>query len=621
MTRALAGLTVVLLALRLYASRIVGFGDSEALYACWAIHPQPAYLDHPGLVGQVARAIGEGAVPTPASTHVVTAFVASTVPLLAFGAARAFGAKAAPAAAAAIVLAVVPEIAIGLFALTPDLLLAPLWLGSLAFAALGLRSGDGSSKVTNARAAALLAAGLLAGVATASKATGGLLVVALAVAYALVARRRDAAAAIARTIWPWAGLASGLVVLAPIVLYEAHTGWPLLRHRLGDMQNTWNPIANVAALLGGQLAYVSPVLVAVAFFVARDLFRERKSDALSTLLFAAFAVPFVPLVLFCLWSSGAEPHWLAPALLALPIHAARRVAAVPVKLTRIGAVLAGVMTLVAHAWVLSPTLDAMFPSSADPKVDIANELYGWPTAAQAVQDQMRAAATPFDPEGREVVVVGPHWTICAQLHAALPGIRVGCATSIRDDFDDWFPREEWRKASYVLWVTDNRFPGDGAEQLPAHVSVGHGRVQVYRGGRVARTFDLYLYGRTASGSRDEGPFVPVEAPRERVEEPGGDEHVRHAPLMRAGGEQRAVADGDQHAEHTEEPAEALVDREPDRGDREQSDEEDREDQLRDHREPRHRRMRDDQADELEPRGHGRDSGRDVPMLVPEIHEA
>src|SRR6185503_15989138 len=47
--------SVVLLAVRLAAARVVGFGDSEALYACYALHPQPAYLDHPGLVGLFAR--------------------------------------------------------------------------------------------------------------------------------------------------------------------------------------------------------------------------------------------------------------------------------------------------------------------------------------------------------------------------------------------------------------------------------------------------------------------------------------------------------------------------------------------------------------------------------------
>ena len=110
------------------------------------------------------------------------------------------------------------------------------------------------------------------------------------------------------------------------------------------------------------------------------------------------------------------------------------------------------------------------------------------------------AGTPFDPEGREVVVVGPHWTVCAQLQAGLPGIRVGCATPIPDDFDAWLPRSQWREAEHVLFVTDNRFPGDGAEQLPAHVKVAQSRVRILRGGRTARVFELSLYERRAQGS-------------------------------------------------------------------------------------------------------------------------
>jgi hypothetical protein len=114
---------------------------------------------------------------------------------------------------------------------------------------------------------------------------------------------------------------------------------------------------------------------------------------------------------------------------------------------------------------------------------------------------MKGAGTPFDPEGREVVVVGPHWTVCAQLQAGLPGIHVGCATPVPDDFDRWLPREHWRKAEHVLFVTDNRFPGDGGEQLPAHVQTGRSRVRVLRAGKTARIFELVLYERRASTLR------------------------------------------------------------------------------------------------------------------------
>jgi hypothetical protein len=57
---ALAVLSAALLAVRLVAAERVGFGDSEALYAAYAVHPQPAYLDHPGMIGLMAHALGGG---------------------------------------------------------------------------------------------------------------------------------------------------------------------------------------------------------------------------------------------------------------------------------------------------------------------------------------------------------------------------------------------------------------------------------------------------------------------------------------------------------------------------------------------------------------------------------
>jgi hypothetical protein len=462
--RALVVVTVVLVALHAYAAYHVGFGDSEALYAAWALHPQPAYLDHPGLLGIVARAIGGGSAPTPLRTHVVTTVIAAIVPWLVVFAAHRAGARKERAAAAGLAVALAPEIAIGLFALTPDLLLAILWLGALSLALVGTEL-------------ALVAAGLLAGIAASTKVTGLLLIVALAIAYLRTPRRG----------WGFAGLAAGIVVLLPVASYEAHLGFPMLRHRLVETQvGAGFAAKNVVLLLGGQLLYVSPLLAIAAGIVAADLVRHRNDDGASRILFLSFAIPIVPLVLLSAWSPVAEPHWIAPALLALPIHGARRGLA---RFVRPGIAVAAVMTLAGHLWALLPS--AVVPAS----MDITRELYGWPSAIDAIRRQMLAAATPYDPEGRELVVVGAHWTICAQIQAAMPDVRVGCASAIPDDFDRWFPRDAWRKADNVLFVSDDRFTTDGGGQLPAHVKIGESRVRYVRAGRTARIFELTLYGR------------------------------------------------------------------------------------------------------------------------------
>jgi hypothetical protein len=63
-----------------------------------------------------------------------------------------------------------------------------------------------------------------------------------------------------------------------------------------------------------------------------------------------------------------------------------------------------------------------------------------------------------------------------------------------------------------LFVTDNRFPGDGAEQLPAHTRLAQSRVRYLRGGRTARVFELYLYGRHGGAEldgKDVTPWSPI----------------------------------------------------------------------------------------------------------------
>jgi hypothetical protein len=483
---ALLAISAALLVVRLYAAGRVGFGDSEALYASYALHPQPAYLDHPGLVGLVMRTLGGGTAPAPALVHSITSFAATLVPWAMVLACRAAGATWPRAMTAALVFALVPEIAIGLFAMTPDLLLACAWIGAIGSAALALRSRPGTARA----AAAFAAAGLLAGVASAAKITGVTLLGALAAAYSTRPARGHA-----RTVAPWAGLAAGALVLTPVVAFEAARGWPMLHHRLVDTQSSAGlSLRNAAALLGGQIAYLSPLVAWLVVAAARKAWRDR-GDAVGSLLLACFGVPLVALLPVCLWSRVAEPHWIAPALLSLPLAAARASSAASRRLVVASCGVAAAMVAIAHAWVLVPALVSLAPGAYDARLDIANELYGWPLAVRAAREEALAAWTP-DPRKGDVVIVGPHWVVCAQLEAALRGdVPVGCATPVPDDFDDWWPRARWRAADTIIWVTDERF--GPPPSLPEHVLRGVRRVTVERGGRVARVFTIAVLVRRA----------------------------------------------------------------------------------------------------------------------------
>ena len=476
--------TLALFLVRLYAARVVGFGDSEALYATYAKFPQPAYLDHPGLVSVLASSLGGGTIPSPAAAHVATAALATVFPWFVVVVARQLGAATRPAAIAGLVVAATPEIGVGLFGMTPDLLLAFSWLAFLGLAAAALEAEPKSGRA----AALFLATGVIAGAAATAKVTGALLLPAMAIVVWLDAKHR-------RSPWPWLGVAAGLVPIARVVLFEAQSGWPMLRHRLVDTQHAAGfSLRNVGALFGGQLVYLSPVVAVLAVVVAVRLVRARRE---ARLLFWTFALSIVPLVILCLWSRVAEPHWLAPPLLALPLFAATK----PERFSKkavgpaIGVGLAFVVAV--YAWVLSPSLLRYAPKSYDAKVDITNELYGWPDATRAVGEMVQ------DAEGARGVkldawIVGPTWMTCAQLQAGSPAANVGCATEVRSDFDDWAPpAKTWKRADIIVFVsTDGRPPPDS---LRAFHLARTERVSVVRGGRIVRTFHLTLLEKLAAG--------------------------------------------------------------------------------------------------------------------------
>ena len=45
-------------------------------------------------------------------------------------------------------------------------------------------------------------------------------------------------------------------------------------------------------------------------------------------------------------------------------------------------------------------------NDVDPRADISSELYGWPRVVSDVREELRLAATPFDPEGHDAAIVG-----------------------------------------------------------------------------------------------------------------------------------------------------------------------------------------------------------------------
>ncbi|HLV22759.1 MAG TPA: glycosyltransferase family 39 protein [Polyangiaceae bacterium] len=484
-------LSLGLLALRLHVALRIGFGDAEALYVTYGLHPQPAYLDHPGFIGTLARLLAPaGDVAEATRVHVFTAMFATLVPWLGGAAARAAGASLEGVAKTTLALLLVPELSLGLFAFSPDLPLAAFWLLALALAAAALRQPDRSF----AALMATLGAGVAVGLATLSKASGALLGLAVLAAFLTKPARSRW-----RTPAPWAGLAVSLVLVAPVVVWEARQGFPMLEHRLVTTQaEAGLSFRNLAALIGGQLLYVTPPFLVGVAVLLRQLGRGRHLDAVSRLLWLATLVPAAVLIPLCLWSRVAEPHWLAPAYLAAAVELGRRPQAIGRRLGSACVATGVVAVLIGWIWVATDLPPKLLGDGYRARYDLANDLHAWGPGRRLLRD---AVADAMLQTRRLPVVVGPHWTVCAQAQAALgPRVPVGCHSPLPDDFDRWLPPERWQQAATVLYVSDDRFPADPQPLFPDRAVIGVGRAEVRRGGQVVRTLRVVRLDRSVGVS-------------------------------------------------------------------------------------------------------------------------
>lgn len=475
-------LSSTLLALRILAATRVGFGDAEALYVAYGLHPQPVYLDHPGLVGLVARALGGGGAPSPLRLHLATALAATLVPWVGVLAARCLGATARSAPLAGLALLAAPEITVGLFALTPDLLLAPLWLLAAGAWGRALRRHDEGARALSW----FLLAGCCAGLAAAAKVSGFLLLGAMFLSIFDPHRppRR-------RAPGPWIGLVCGALLSAPVLWGEVAMGFPMLTHRLVSTQREAGfSLRNVGAFLGGQLGYLSPLVAAAALLLGRWLVRQgRGLGAGPRWLLALLLVSGPPLALLCLWSRVAEPHWAAPAWLALALAFALPEAdAVVAPWLRRWALGSGVaLSLLVHGWTLTELAPRHLGGAYEGRYDLANDLLLWAELAPrvaAARDQLRVA------HGVEPVILAPHWIVAAQAAATGAGGRVSTVAclagsrGIPDDFCRWEPAAAWGSAP-LLWVSDDRFPLD-PPALEGRIRGPVEWIELQRGGRVVR---------------------------------------------------------------------------------------------------------------------------------------
>ena len=149
--------------------------------------------------------------------------------------------------------------------------------------------------------------------------------------------------------------------------------------------------------------------------------------------------------------------------------------------------------------MLVPASAGLLPEGREARLDIANELYGWPRALAVAREMITSERIGT---GSTPVIVTPHWVLAGQLAAGLgESVPVATDQGIPTDFDDWEPAAAWKKADSLLFVTDGRFPVDVGARFPDRHVTSERTVSVFRGGRIVRTFKLEMLGKLAVGSR------------------------------------------------------------------------------------------------------------------------
>ena len=437
------GLALALVAFGLARAALgswVGLGDAEAYYWTWAQRPAAGYLDHPPMIAWLVAASTAIGGDAPFWVRLPSALLfIGTLALVALLAAD----LGASSLAAVGLVALTPFLHIGGFGANPDVPLAFFGVAALLLA----RRGHA------------LMAGAALGLALLSKASA----VAYVPALAWLALRRPRL---------WLGAPVALVIAAPPLVWNALHGWPMLRFQLVERGASLEPLLGLARFAGGQLAYVTPPLLALYALALARAWRDPRDG--SRFLVWAAAPAFVLGGAAALLYPSAEPHWTMPSFLPLAILAALPTARLPRRLVRASIAFSAAVLALFYIAATTPLVLRAIPARVYVgRFDLTNDLYGWGEVARALAGRPAAAA---------------HYTMCAQLAYATGGAPVLCAAPRRSQFDFW-PRPVVAGAD-VVFVSDERYPRRAGEALDCATITREPDVLVRRGGRIVRRFVL-----------------------------------------------------------------------------------------------------------------------------------
>ena len=417
--RATLLLTLVVTLLHLLAAGRVPLSTDEAHYALYGLHFDWSYFDHPPLVGWLQALVLPFAQSDFALRLWPIALSAATALVLFRLARRLFPDDSEWLAfwSAALYQSGLLFQALGL-ALLPE---TPL----LLFALLGMLAL--LNALDRARLADWLLFGLCIGLAGLSKYTAITLVFSAAL-FVILQRRLD----VLRTPGPWLAVVLALLLIAPVLYWNATHDWLSFRYQFGHGFRTkdWDWTRVGISQLAQCFAYAPGIYVfgLIALVTGFREWRERGVQ-LSLLL-------VLPVLLLFAAGSGREeslPHWTALAWAGIvPLGARWVLAHWSRRPVRAFAYLSGgyslALILLIHLLLLFPSLP--FPGPRHPLAP----LLGWPEAAARAAE----LRTDFAREEPGAVLLVPNWSLASRLAWYARPLPVQVTDARFDQFDLWF---------------------------------------------------------------------------------------------------------------------------------------------------------------------------------------